>query len=202
MTMMPIRPRDEDCPEESPPSGKRTRREHGESDGEGEVTPEYAPTDAEEEDVMDKDSVNDLYEELKAGNQDDKPTEKAPKKVEIEKEFICPPCEPPEARFSRVLHSPCKPTAEEIEKHYATHLPYRNWCPICVAAKAKEAPHTRDKNAKCDDEDSKLPIISADYTELNPDEKDVNKVKMMISKDETTGNTAGFRCRVKGPGDE
>ena len=200
--MMPVRPRDEDYPEESPPSGKRARYEHGESDGEGEMTPEYTPTDAAEEDVMDKESVDDLYEELKAGNQDDEPTKKAPKEVEIEKEFICPPCEPPEARFSRVLHSPCKPTAEEIEKHYATHLPYRNWCPICVAAKAKEAPHTRDKNAKCDDEDSKLPIISADYTELNPDEKDVNKVKMMISKDETTGNTAGFRCRVKGPGDE
>ena len=29
------------------------------------------------------------------------------------------------------------PTKEEFERHCLTHLPYRNWCPICVQAKKK-----------------------------------------------------------------
>ena len=31
-----------------------------------------------------------------------------------------------------VLHSPVKLSAEDVEKHNATHLPYRSWCDVCV----------------------------------------------------------------------
>ena len=36
---------------------------------------------------------------------------------------------------------PVRPTQDEVEKHNITHLPFRSWCPCCVAGKAKSEPH-------------------------------------------------------------
>ena len=38
---------------------------------------------------------------------------------------------------------PRLPTEKEIEKHNLTHLPYRNWCSACVAAKGKDLDHRK-----------------------------------------------------------
>ena len=52
-----------------------------------------------------------------------------------------------EAHNARVKNSPERPTAEEVERHDATHCPYRSWCAVwcavCVAASTKEDPHPR-----------------------------------------------------------
>ena len=36
---------------------------------------------------------------------------------------------------------PRLPTQAEVDEHNLTHLPYRNWCPICVQAKGKDMDH-------------------------------------------------------------
>ena len=36
------------------------------------------------------------------------------------------------------VRAPVQPTKQEIDEHYMTHLPFRDWCPVCVAARAKE----------------------------------------------------------------
>ena len=58
----------------------------------------------------------------------------------------------------RDLRDPKLPSREEIEKHNLTHLPFRDWCPICVKAKGREMDHKRD-NGK----ERKLPEYSWDY---------------------------------------
>ena len=50
------------------------------------------------------------------------------------------------------------PTADEVEKHMMTHLPYRNWCEYCIKGRGKEAAHTRRTG-----EASDLPEVSLDY---------------------------------------
>ena len=45
----------------------------------------------------------------------------------------------PEGHAPVLLRSPIRPSAEDVERHDATHVPYRNWCPTCVAARGKEA---------------------------------------------------------------
>ena len=66
----------------------------------------------------------------------------------------------------------------QVYEHNASHLPYRNWCPICVESRGKVDAHPR--GAKDNDEDkSGLPIISLDYNELEKD-----KVKTTVVKDE------------------
>ena len=58
----------------------------------------------------------------------------------------------------KVLKNPRLPTQDEIDKHNLTHLPYRDWCPICVKAKGRDMDHKRDLGKERD-----LPEYSWDY---------------------------------------
>ena len=57
------------------------------------------------------------------------------------------------------------PSPEEYNRHCATHLPYINWCPICVQAKKHNPPH---KSKRYEGEKYKyIPVISMDYMYMN-----------------------------------
>ena len=45
-------------------------------------------------------------------------------------------------RLKSILN-PRKPSEKEVEDHNRTHLPYRNWCPLCVRAKGKDMDHRK-----------------------------------------------------------
>ena len=47
-------------------------------------------------------------------------------------------------RVVKEMGDPRRPTQKEVEDHERTHLPYRNWCSVCVRAKGKDADHRRD----------------------------------------------------------
>ena len=65
-----------------------------------------------------------------------------------------------EAHDARIKPSPTAPTVMEVARHDATHVPYRSWCPICVAASAKEDSHPRKGKEHTE---MGLPIIDFDY---------------------------------------
>ena len=44
-------------------------------------------------------------------------------------------------RLPKGLPAPTLPSKSEIGLHNSTHIPYRNWCPHCVAARRKNDPH-------------------------------------------------------------
>ena len=44
-----------------------------------------------------------------------------------------------------VVKPPNQPSQKEIIEHEATHLPYRNWCPVCVQAQGREMDHNKVK---------------------------------------------------------
>jgi hypothetical protein len=44
---------------------------------------------------------------------------------------------PREGREAKVMRDPGAPTQSEIYKHNMTHVPFRSWCPACVAGMAK-----------------------------------------------------------------
>ena len=74
------------------------------------------------------------------------------RQVEIEAEEAIMP-----KGFSKIY----TPSKEEFEKHCLTHLPYRNWCPICVQAKKNNPGHHRISDERG------IPIFSMDYMFLN-----------------------------------
>jgi len=44
-------------------------------------------------------------------------------------------------QFIKKRIDPRLPSEREVEDHNLTHLPYRNWCPVCVRSKGKEMGH-------------------------------------------------------------
>ena len=55
-----------------------------------------------------------------------------------------------EARTPKMMKDPGAPTQAEVDSHYVTHLPFRPWCPACVAGQAKDKPHHKRKDAEKD----------------------------------------------------
>ena len=51
------------------------------------------------------------------------------------------------------------PTAEEVRAHRVSHLPFRDWCPECVAGRAEDWPH-RARNSQ---ETLTVPEVHLDY---------------------------------------
>ena len=116
----------------NPPPRKRQRGEGNEVSQElSDVEPEeliYSPAgDSDDEHVEAKeDEFEELFDD--AGM----PVDVDHKKQE-DASFECSPCSG--ERIPKTLNSPFRPSAEAIAQHYTNHLPYRNWCPVCVKAK-------------------------------------------------------------------
>ena len=132
-------------------------------------------------------------------------TEKsAPDGGDVVPDFRCGECNG--ERVPKTLRSPIKPSAEAIAAHYTTHLPYRNWCPVCVKAKGKEDAHRRGANVPDKEDEAGVATVSMDYNSLDESmtrvDEHLSKLKTMVMKDEVTGNVFQHRVEVKGPSDE
>ena len=46
-------------------------------------------------------------------------------------------------RELRKLGDARKPSTEEVEEHELTHIPYRNWCSVCVRCRGKDLDHRK-----------------------------------------------------------
>ena len=65
--------------------------------------------------------------------------------------------EPELVQQQRGMPSPAQPTVDDLALHWLTHLPYRNWCKWCVAAKRANAPHQSLPGAT-----REIPLLVAD----------------------------------------
>ena len=82
-----------------------------------------------------------------------------------------------------VYCSPCAPTQLEIDKHNAAnHIPFRSWCPVCVAARGKESPHKRTLESS-----HNFPIFSCDYGFLGSQDAE-HKIIIFVIKESKSGS--------------
>ena len=51
-------------------------------------------------------------------------------------------------RNPRRLPGPKMPSREEVEQHYLTHLPFRNWCQYCIQGKGNTAPRFKQGSGR------------------------------------------------------
>ena len=113
-------------------------------------------------------------------------------------EDVCQPCNE-DAPIKRP-RNPTGPTPEEKEKHWATHLPYRSWCPICVKARGREDPHRGMK--KKEDVEELLPRISMDYAEVGNEQDGKDARKLLVGRDRQSKFTFCHLVSCKGLGDD
>jgi hypothetical protein len=93
--------------------------------------------------------------------------------------------------FVKTVADPRLPSQKEVEKHCLTHLPYRNWCAICVAAKGKDLDHR-----KCVREERGLPEFSFDY--CFPGDDFGYRLTILVGRERTSGMTFATTVPEKG----
>ena len=97
----------------------------------------------------------------------------------------------------RMLPDPGAPSRQEVLEHELTHIPFRTWCPHCVAARAKSLRHAIDKWKQ----DSGLPMIGVDYAFLNKTDSDnagISTVTTLVAKDNRSKCIFGLPVPRKG----
>ena len=98
---------------------------------------------------------------------------------------------------------PYEPTEAEVADHNLTHLPYRNWCRICVAANGKERPHRTRRGYH----DAGLPKAGVDYAfltdhmELVEEQEGEGILPIVVMKVSPTGMTFAHSVSKKGGAD-
>ena len=87
----------------------------------------------EEDEVTERAKEHELFGPSE--DEEDQPS-RNPVEGRLEEPLTCVPCD--EEHEPRTPPPPVKPSDQAVAKHECTHIPYRNWCPVCNAAKLKE----------------------------------------------------------------
>ena len=103
-------------------------------------------------------------------------------------------CDDGQARKVNFKRAPKQPTEKEIMEHSATHVPYRSWCPHCVAAAAKASPH---KTTSEDKDERSVPFMHTDYWFMR-DDVGSESVPVVVIKDDDTKAYGAHVVTVKG----
>ena len=91
----------------------------------------------------------------------------------------------------KTIGDPRLPSQKEVEEHYLTHVPYRNWCPHCVRGRGKDLDHR-----KSTDEDRRVREFSFDY--CFPGDEKGTKITVLVGKERVTGMTMACVVPMKG----
>ena len=94
----------------------------------------------------------------------------------------------------KIARDPGDPTPGERERHNATHIPYRSWCPVCVKGKGKEESHRRQKRG----DESCKPHLCFDYKTFGQEGDYDDKATVLVCKDEITKMKFAHICERKG----
>ena len=112
-----------------------------------------------------------------------------------------------EGRVPNTLATPSLPSAKEVAEHNLTHIPYRNWCPICIAAAGREDAHRR--GAMDEEGEMICPTVGFDYAfwgegakRVEDADRKAGDVTGIIIKDFKTGCLWAHTALVKGATDE
>ena len=102
----------------------------------------------------------------------------------------------------KAVKCPSAPTNEEIERHMLTHVPFRSWCPHCVAGQSGRKGHFKTREEQ--KEKSEVPTVHLDYMFLTSgeerEEEDEEKSGMpiLVALDQESGMTFSSVVPKKG----
>ena len=96
-----------------------------------------------------------------------------------------------EGRKLRSIGDPRLPSPREVEEHNLTHLPYRNWCPVCVRCRGKGLDHR-----KAVDEERGVSEYAFDY--CFPGDEFGYKLVVLAGREKITGMYFAAAVPTKG----
>ena len=80
-------------------------------------------------------------------------------------------------QIARPIPAPMTPSKAQRDAHEVTHLPYRSWCPHCVAARRSNSQHKRMSSSS-----RTLPLLVADYCQLKDTEDGLEGVQVLVAR--------------------
>eukprot|EP00971_Amphidinium_carterae_P057164 1130344-Amphidinium_carterae.1 len=90
-----------------------------------------------------------------------------------------------------------QPTDEQRQWHALTHVPYKSWCPECVAGRGRDEPHSRQQER---DNEYHHPVVEVDYTfAKTADSEEV--ITCLTAVDNGTGRSISVKVLKKGASD-
>ena len=117
-----------------------------------------------------------------------------------DEDFECQECVAP-----RILPDPGLPTQKQLDDHRIDHLPFRSWCPECVAGRATGEQHIARK------EEKQISTFSMDYLYLTKSrvvereallEGEEVELKVLVAKDSKTKTIFAHAVVEKGADEE
>ena len=100
-----------------------------------------------------------------------------------------------EVRKPKVGRIPEAPTKRELEEHLPLHMPYKAWCPVCVAG---EGIHNQSRRTKEDEKERIGVTISMDYCFLTTDGEAETDPKVLILHDDRLETLWALGVKTKG----
>ena len=97
-----------------------------------------------------------------------------------------------EESSAKVARAPTVPSRWEKERHEVAHIPFRSWCPTCVAGRGVKAPHEVKKKR----EEDELPRFSMDYGFMG--QEDQESAVLLAMRELKTGMMLGMVVPRKG----
>ena len=96
-----------------------------------------------------------------------------------------------EARRVKPVMDPKLPSAKEVREHQLTHLPFRNWCLVCVKGRGCEANHQRQPR-----DEQGVPEYHMDY--CFPGNEEGRRLTILVITEKTTRMRKGIVVPAKG----
>ena len=98
-------------------------------------------------------------------------------------------------RIGKGQPEPREPSPAEVNRHNLTHLPYRSWCPHCVAARRANAPHKQGSRPRA------KPLFCSDYCFVGDTRTEADNLTVLVGKLYPPKALFAVVCECKGAGD-
>ena len=99
-------------------------------------------------------------------------------------------------RIGKGQPEPREPTPAEVNRHNLTHLPYRSWCPHCVAARRANSPHAAGSKER------QKPLFVSDYCSVSDCHTEGDNLTVLVGKLYPPKSLFAVVCDCKGAHDE
>ena len=98
-------------------------------------------------------------------------------------------------RIGKGQPEPREPSPAEVNRHNLTNLPYRSWCPHCVAARRANAPHKQGSRPR------EKPLFCSDYCFVGDTRTEADNLTVLVGKLYPPKALFAVVCECKGAGD-
>lgn len=119
-------------------------------------------------------------------------------KRELEDQLALSHAAQPAERYVEGQRVPVEPTEEERVMHELTHVPYKSWCPACIAGRARRDHHQEASSR--DSPERNVPVISMDWFYVRGNDRHLDFLSRLEDEEEKEPILTVLACTDRSTG--